>query len=131
MPHKANGVIFEKILNQEWFQPYQGPEVLPSDNWRFVKDAEDSKALLYIVRFASKTGEPRGIPNEPTALQRLADLNRRYSLSSGPFIALAEVSDATASPDVISIRVWNIRSKLRPDRVRIPLEELCDPLFKC
>ncbi|MBU0493792.1 MAG: hypothetical protein KKA73_29310 [Chloroflexi bacterium] len=107
------------------------PSDLPSDNWRIVTDAQGRQALLYLVRFisGSKSGEPRRIPNEPTALPRLADLHRERGLSVGPFIALAEVSDATASPDVVSIRVWNVAGRLAPSSPRLRVADLSRPKF--
>ncbi|MBU0493827.1 MAG: hypothetical protein KKB13_18420 [Chloroflexi bacterium] len=104
---------------------------MPSDNWRIVTDTQGRQALLYLVRFmsGSESGEPQRIPNEPTALPRLFDLHREHGLSVGPFIALAEVSDATASPDVVAIRVWNVAGRLGPSLTSLQVADLDRPTF--
>jgi hypothetical protein len=130
MPHRANDRIAAEIVDQGWFQS-QTKEGLPSDNWRIVQDAEGRKALLYLVRFMSASGEPQRIPNNRNALRCLYQLNRDLpSLETGPFLALAEVSDSTASPAILAIYAWDISACLPSPWVTLKVMELGGPIFQ-
>ena len=115
MPHAANRLIVEKMVSNGWFGNPQRAEGL-SDNWWQVEVAEGRNALLYVVRFMAdnESGAPKKIPNTP-ALPKIAEVHKESGRTAGPFIALAEVSDSGATPDILSIRVW---AALRPAPVR-------------
>jgi len=108
VPHKANEVIAKEIVQQNWFQS-QSKEGLPSDNWRLMEDDAGQRALLYLVRFLTATGEPRRIPNNRQALPRLYWLDRALPApKSGPFIALAQASDASRFPTIVGLWIWDL-----------------------
>jgi hypothetical protein len=129
MPHRANDLVAAELVQQGWFSN-QSKEGLPSDNWRIVVDAEGQMALLYLVRYLSASGEPRRIPNNRNALQRLYKLNReRGSFDAGPFIALAQVSDATAFPKIQGLWVWDISGYLPSPWPTLKVSGLGEPVF--
>jgi hypothetical protein len=129
MPSKSNDAVAEIIVREGCFQS-QTKAGLPSDNWRIVEDSEGRKAILYMVRFlsTSKRGQPERIPNEPTALRRLADLNCELpSSKSGPFIALAEET----ALKITHIRVWDISSRIPSARNKLEVAALGRPDWEC
>ena len=65
------------------------------------------------------------------ALPRIAQEHRDRGKTAGPFIALAEVSDRGASPDILSIEVWHLTAQHLGGAKRVSLEELGAPLFTC
>ena len=130
MPHRANDRIAVRIVSQGWFRS-QSKEGLPSDNWRLVLDDGDRRALLYMVRFMTATGEPRRIPNNRQALPRLYLLDRGLPApKAGPFIALAEVSDPSACPDVLGLWVWDLSAYLPAPWPTLKVNDLGRPLFQ-
>jgi hypothetical protein len=131
MPHPANQLIVEKMAAKGWFRNPQREEGL-SDNWWKVEYAENGRALLYVVRFMadSERGEPKEIPNMP-ALPKIGKVHRNRGKTAGPFIALAEVSDRGASPDILSMRAWRLSAQHLSGVKRVRLEELGAPVFAC
>ena len=113
-----------------WFQSETTDESLFSDNWRFVKDSEGRTAILYVMFYRTESGEPNEIPNEPDALSKLATCYQNSpTLQFGPFIALAEISEAKEPTDkrsigIMSIRVWNISLKLSTDVSKWTIAEM-------
>ena len=130
MPHAANRLIVEKMVSNEWFRKSQR-EANHSDNWWNVEDAEGQSALLYVVRFMSdnESGAPKKIPNTP-ALPEIAKVHQQSGRSVGPFIALAEVSDPGADPDIVWIRVWRLYAQHLSGMKRVPVGELGKPIFE-
>ena len=131
MPHQANRLIVERMEAKGWLREPRNSD-LPSDNWWLVEDAQGQTALLYVVRFMSGSarGEPKEIPNEP-ALPRIGKVHTQKGLGTGPFIALAKVSDPGATPDIVSIRVWRLSSKHLTGAKRMSVEDLGTPIFAC
>jgi len=130
VPHKANDRIAARIVSQGWFQS-QSKEGLPSDNWRLVLDDAGRRALLYLVRFMAATGEPRRIPNNRQALPRLYLLDRDLPApKAGPFIALAEVSDPSAHPDLLGLWVWDLSACLPAPWPTLKVSDLGPPLYQ-
>ena len=129
MPHAANRLIVEKMVSNGWFRNPQR-EASNSDNWWNVEDTQGRSALLYIVRFMAdnESGAPKKIPNTP-ALPEIAKVHQSDGWTAGPFIALAEVSDAGATPDILSIRVWRLSAQHLSGAERVPVEELGAPIF--
>ena len=129
MPHAANRLIVEKMVSNGWFGNPQRAEGL-SDNWWQVEDSQGRSALLYVVRFMAdnERGAPEKIPNTP-ALPQIAEVHRDGGRTAGPFIALAEVSNSGATPDILSIRVWRLYDQHLSGVERVPVEELGTPIF--
>ena len=129
MPHAANRLIVEQMVSNGWFRNPQR-EADHSDNWWQVEDAQGQSALLYVVRFMSdnESGAPQKIPNTP-ALPEIVKVHRERGRSAGPFIALAEVSDTGATPEILSIRVWRLYAQHLSGMKRVPVEELGKPIF--
>lgn len=131
MPHQANRLIVDQMVAKGWFcNTHREPS--KSDNWWQVEYAQGRTALLYVVRFTatSQQGEPTRIPNMP-ALPQIGELHRELGRAAGPFIALAEVSDSGATPDILSIRVWRLSAQHLSGAKRVPVEELGTPIFAC
>ena len=129
MPHAANRLIVEQMVSNGWFRNPQR-EADHSDNWWQVEDAQGRGALLYVVRTMAdnERGAPKKIPNTP-ALPQLAEVHKDRGWTAGPFIALAEVSDPGATPDILSIRVWRLSAQHLSGAKRVPVEELGTPIF--
>ena len=126
MPCKSNDTVAEIMVEEGFFQS-QTTEGLRSDNWRIVEDSRGRKAILYIVRFLSKSkrGEPKRIPNEPNALRRLAELHGKCSSREvGPFIALAKESDL----GIGHIRVWQISRQDLSAQTKLEVVQLGNPV---
>lgn len=126
MPCKSNDMIAEIMVEEGFFQS-QTTAGLRSDNWRIVEDSRGRKAILYIVRFLSKSkrGEPKRIPNEPNALRRLAALHGTLPSSKvGPFMALAKES----SMGIVHIRVWPIPPQDLSAQTRLEVVQLGNPV---
>jgi hypothetical protein len=131
MPHPANRLILDEMVGKGWFRNPQ-TEAFKSDNWWHVEDAQGRTALLYVVRFAatSQQGEPTRIPSMP-ALPEIAELHKEKGGTAGRFIALAEVSDSGATPDIVSVRVWRLSAQHLSGPQRVSVEELGTPIFGC
>ena len=129
MPHAANRLIVEKMVSNGWFGNPQRAKGL-SDNWWQVEYKQGRNALLYVVRFMAdnERGVPIKIPNTP-ALPQIAEVHREGKWTAGPFIALAEVSDPGATPDILSMRVWRLYDQHLSGIKRVPVEELGTPIF--
>ena len=129
MPHAANRLIVEKMVLNGWYRNPQR-EVSHSDNWWNVEDTQGRTVLLYVVRFMTdnERGAPEKIPNTP-ALPEIAKVHEASGWSVGPFIALAEVSDPGATPDILSMRVWRLYDQHLSGAKRVPVAELCEPIF--
>ena len=126
MPCKSNDIIAEIMVEEGFFQS-QTTAGLRSDNWRIVEDSRGRKAILYIVRFLSKSkrGEPKRIPNEPNALRRLSELHGTCSSREvGPFIALAKES----AMGIVHIRVWHIPPQDLSAQTRLEVVQLGNPV---
>lgn len=76
MPHRANRLIVQGMVDQGWFQNAR-TKGLPSDNWWLMEDAKGRTVLLCIVPYSaeSESGEPEELPNEP-ALPRIVELQQ-------------------------------------------------------
>ena len=130
MPHPANQLIVNEMVSNGWFSNPQRAEGL-SDNWWQVEDAQGRSGLLYVVRFMADNdrGEPQKIPNTP-ALPQIAQVHKESRWSVGPFIALTEVSDPGATPDILSMRVWRLTAQHLSGMKRVLVEELGKPIFR-
>ena len=127
MPHAANRLIVGKMVSNGWFGNPQRAKGL-SDNWWQVEYKQGRTALLYVVRFMAdnERGAPQKIPNTP-ALPKIAKVHKDRGWTAGPFIALAEVSDVGATPDILSMRVWRLYAQHLSGMKRVPVEELGAP----
>ena len=76
----------------------------------------------------NESGAPQKIPNTP-ALPQIAEVHEDKGWTAGPFIALAEVSDPGATPDILSMRVWRLYDQHLSGIKRVPVEELGKPIF--
>lgn len=131
MPNRIiNDRIASFVVRMGWFQSEDTHESLFSDNWRLVKDSEGREAILYVMFYHTESGEPNEIPNEPDAISKLASLYQNSpTFKFGPFIALAEISGVKNPTDrkavgIMSIRVWNVSTKLSPDVSRWTIAEM-------
>jgi hypothetical protein len=131
MPHRANRLIVDEMVDQGWFQDPR-TRGLPSGNWWPVEDAHGQPVPVYVVRYSSESerAESEKLPNEP-ALPRIAELHQDKSLTEGPFIALAKASDSGWDPEILSIRVWRIPSQYLSRAKRVRVDELGSPVFAC
>jgi hypothetical protein len=77
----------------------------------------------------NERGEPKTIPNTPS-LPQLAEVHKDKGWTAGPFIALAEVSDPGATPDILSIRVWKLYAQHLSGPERVPVRELGTPILE-
>lgn len=129
MPHRANKLIVDEMVDEGWFQNPR-TKGLPSDNWWLVEDSQGRTALVYVVRYTAEPerGEPEKLPNEP-ALPRIAEIHQQESLTGGPFLALAAVSDPGPDPEILSIQVWRIPSRYLSGVNRVSVDELGTPVF--
>ena len=120
------------IIQQGWFQA-EAQISAKGQSWRQVTDADGNQGVLYIVRFhsTSEAGEPRRIPNEPDALQGIAQLHAGLtSPKVGPFLALAEVTEGPGLANPISVKVWNIAGKIEPGLKAIAVDDLRHPSYQ-
>ncbi len=120
------------IIQQGWFQA-EAQIAAKGQSWRQITDEVGRQGILYIVRFhtTSEAGEPRRIPNEPEALQGIAQLHAGLAgPSMGPFLALAAVNPNQPGPDPVSVKVWNIAGKIEPDMRAIAVEDLQHPIYQ-
>jgi len=128
MPNRAiNDRIANRTIDYELFKSQTMDDQLPSDNWRYVLDKANRKAILYVMFFHTQSGEPREIPNEPDVLARLAEFyHSDPALTAGPFLALSET---TNSGQILTLRMWNISINISPEATKLIVADMPKPDF--
>lgn len=131
-----NNLIAEFMVDTGWFHSQKtDKDLLPTDNWRLITDAEGRSGILYIVFYHSTSGagEPRHIPNhtetvdQENTLPKLARLHAELNHPRfGPYIALSEVSENNG---IVSVRAWNIAGRLTDGVKSFAVAELAYPEF--